>query len=48
LSYFQTFDVPLEEAKHPLLWWSKHEGVFSIVGKLARMIIGILGSQVET
>jgi len=48
LSYFQTVDVPSEEAKHPLLWWSKHEGVFSIVGMLARMIIGILSSQVET
>jgi hypothetical protein len=46
--YFWTFDVPLEEAKDPLLWWSKHEGVFSIAAKLAKMIIGILGSQIET
>jgi hypothetical protein len=48
LSYFQTFDVPLEEAKDPFLWWSKHEGVFSIVAKLARMIVGVLGSQIKT
>jgi hypothetical protein len=36
------------EAKDPFLWWSKHEGDFSIVAKLAKMILGILGSQIET
>jgi hypothetical protein len=34
----------LEEAKDPLLWWSKHEGQFPTIVFLARAILGILGS----
>ncbi len=39
--------MPLEEAKDPFLWWSKHEGQFLIVANLARAILCILGSQIE-
>jgi hypothetical protein len=44
LSCFCTFDVPLGEAKDPLLWWSIHEGRFSIVTYLTRMILGKHGN----
>jgi hypothetical protein len=44
LSRFCTFDVPLEEAENPFLWWSKHEGQFPIVAYLAKAILGIFGS----
>jgi hypothetical protein len=38
----------LEEVEDPFLWWSsKHEGQFFTIGKLAKTIIGILGSQIE-
>ncbi len=46
LSCFHTFDVPFEEAKDPFLWWSKHEGQFSIVAYLAKVILGILGTHI--
>jgi hypothetical protein len=38
----------LEEAKDPLLWWSKHEGQFWTIAYLARAILGIHGTQNET
>jgi hypothetical protein len=47
LSCFHTFDVHLEEVGDPLLWWSKHEGQFSIVSYLTRAILGIPSSQIE-
>jgi hypothetical protein len=40
--------VPLEEAKIPLLWWSKHERLLSTVGYLSKAILSITGSQIET
>jgi len=36
--------VPLEEVKDPLLWWSKHEGLFPTIVFLARAILGIICS----
>jgi len=37
----------LEEVENPFLWWSKHEGQFSTIVKLAKTILGIPGSQIE-
>jgi hypothetical protein len=48
LSCFRTFDVPLEESKDLLLWWSKHEGQFPTIVFLARTILSLLGSQIGT
>ncbi len=31
----------------PFLWWSKHEGQFSTIVRLAKTILGIIGSQIE-
>jgi hypothetical protein len=39
--------VPLEEAKDPFLWWSKHERQFPTFEYLDRMILCILVSQIE-
>jgi hypothetical protein len=30
------FDVPLEEVKDYLLWWSKHERQFQTIASLAK------------
>ncbi len=37
-----------KEIKCPLAWWEKHESLFPRVEFLARQIIAILGSQIET
>jgi hypothetical protein len=39
------FDVPLEEVKDPLFWWSKK---FPIIAYLTRVIIGIPWNHIET
>ncbi len=38
----------LKETKNPLQWWEKHESRFPIVVFLARQILGIVSSQIET
>jgi hypothetical protein len=38
----------LEEVEDPPFWWSKHEGQFLTIAKLAKAILGILSSQIET
>jgi hypothetical protein len=40
--------VPLGEVEDRLLWWSKHEGQFPTIAYLARAILGIPYSQIET
>jgi hypothetical protein len=44
---FRRFHVDVKDIKSPLLWWEKQHSRFSIVGLLARQILGIVGSQVE-
>jgi len=39
--------VPLEEVEDLLLWWSKHEGQFLTVAKLAKAIPSIPSSQIN-
>jgi hypothetical protein len=39
--------MPLEEVENPLIWWSKHEGQFFIVPKLAKAILSIPSSQIK-
>jgi hypothetical protein len=38
--------VLLEEVED-LLWWSKHEGQFSIVAKLVKAILSIPSSEIK-
>jgi hypothetical protein len=40
--------LPLEEVEDPLFWWSKHEGQFLTIAKLAKAILGIPSNQIET
>ncbi len=37
----------MEKVEDPLLWWSKHEGQFSTFSKLAKVILSILGNEIE-
>ena len=37
-----------KSAEKPLQWWKIHEGQFPTVVFLARQILGIVGSQIET
>ncbi len=48
LLFFKHYHVDSKEIKCPLEWWEKHESLFPIVGFLARQILGIPKSQVET
>ncbi len=45
---FRRFHVDLKEIKNPFQWWEKHESRFSIVTFLARQILGIVSSQIDT
>jgi len=45
--FFKRYHVDSKEIKCPLAW-EKHESLFLTFGFLARQIIGILGSQIET
>ncbi len=40
--------MSLKEIKNSLHWWEKHESRFPIVAFLARQILGIVSSQIET
>jgi hypothetical protein len=39
--------VLLEEVKDLLLWWSKHEGQFSIIARLVKAILSIPSSEIK-
>jgi hypothetical protein len=45
---FKRFHVDVKDIKNILQWWEKHESRFHIVGFLAKQILGIVGSQIET
>jgi len=45
---FRRFHVDLKEIKNPFQWWEKHESIFPVVTFLARQILGIVSSQIET
>jgi hypothetical protein len=45
---FKRFHVDVKDIKNTLQWWEKHESRFHIVGFLAKQILGIVGSQIET
>ena len=40
--------VPGKSAENPLHWWKAHESQFPTVAFLARQVLGIVGSQIET
>jgi hypothetical protein len=45
---FKRFHVDLKEIKNPFHWCEKHESRFPTMVFLARQILGILSSQIET
>ncbi len=40
--------MDVKDIKNPLQWWEKHEFKFCAVGFLAKQILGVIGSQIET
>nr|XP_024359895.1 uncharacterized protein LOC112274515 isoform X1 [Physcomitrium patens] len=48
LSLFRRLRIDSKECENPLAWWKDREVQFPNVGFLARQILGIVGSQVET
>ena len=48
LSLFRRLVIPPSESLDPLAWWRVHENHFPNVGHLAKQILGIPGSQIET
>jgi hypothetical protein len=48
LSLFWQVVILKDDLKNLLAWWKKHECQYPNVGFLARQILGILGSQIET
>nr|XP_024402695.1 uncharacterized protein LOC112295398 isoform X2 [Physcomitrium patens] len=48
LSFFRRLHIDPKECENPLAWWKVREVQFPNVGFLARHILGIVGSQVET
>jgi hypothetical protein len=40
--------VDPKDIKCLLQWWGKHEAMFPTIGFLARQILSIVGSQIET
>jgi hypothetical protein len=48
LLIFKRYQVGPKNIKCPLQWWGKHEVMFPTIGFLARQILGIVGSQIET
>jgi hypothetical protein len=45
---FRRFYVDLKEIKNPFKWLEKRESRFPIMAFLARQILGIISSQIET
>jgi hypothetical protein len=48
LLIFRGYQVDVKEIKCPLQWWQKHESMFPTMGFLARQILSIVGSHIET
>jgi hypothetical protein len=48
LLVFRRYQLDVKDIKCPFQWWQKHETMFFIVGFLARHILGVVGSQIET
>lgn len=48
LSLFRRLHIDPKDCENPLAWWKDHEVQFPNVGFLARQILGIVGTQVET
>jgi len=48
LGLFCHLPMKLEDYLFPLTWWKSHEIRFLIIFFVARQILGILGSQIET
>jgi hypothetical protein len=48
LSLFWRLAIPPPMCVDPFSWWKTHEGQFSSVGILAKQVIGIPRSQIET
>ncbi len=48
LFIFRCYQVNLKDIKCPFQWWGKHETTCLTVGFLARQILSIVGSQIET
>ncbi len=47
-SLFMKLSIPSSASKDPLIWWHNYEGQFSNVAFLAKQILGISRSQIET
>jgi hypothetical protein len=45
---FRRFHVDVKNTKNPLQWWEKHEFGFLVISFLAKQILGIVSSQIET
>ncbi len=45
---FRIHQSDVKDIKCPLQWWQTHEAMFLILGFLARQILGVVGSQIET
>lgn len=48
LSLFRRLHIDPKDCENPLAWWKDREVQFPNVGFLARQILGIVGTQVET
>jgi hypothetical protein len=48
LLIFKRYQMNPKDIKCLLRWWGKHEAMFPTIGLLARQILGIVGSQIET
>jgi hypothetical protein len=45
---FKRFHVDVIDIKNPLQWWERLESRFLVVGFLAKQILRIVDSQIET
>jgi hypothetical protein len=45
---FRRFHVDVKNIKNPLQWWERLESRFLVVGFLAKQILRIVNSQIET
>jgi hypothetical protein len=45
---FKKFHVDVKDKKNLIQWWEKHECRFLVVSFLAKQILGIINSQIQT
>jgi hypothetical protein len=45
---FKRFHVDMKDIKNLVQWWEKHESKFPTISFLAKQILRIIGSQIET